>query len=295
MELGWWGMGIWAAIAALELGGVAWAGQPETGSDLALTREAATAGVAETASETGVETGDQPGAGWGEWVAPGLVPWQPGHGLGAGTLAALAQEPGNGAEGLELDPAIVEQSPVLRRWQQAIPDVAADIQQDPAFRPRLRLGYSHFPSNDGTGGLSLGAQDILLGQTPLALGLDYHRNGRGDRLSYGADLQYYLRPLGRYWNLAPIVGYRVLEAPGYRASGPQVGLRLVVIPSRTGAADLSLSQTWVLPSGSGSIGLTTLSVGYALTRRLRLSTDIQWQNAPSRQDSRVGILAEWML
>jgi hypothetical protein len=41
--------------------------------------------------------------------------------------------------------------------------------------------------------------------------------------------------------------------------------------------------------------LTTLTFGYAVTRQLRLSTDIQKQNAPEQKDSRVGIGLEWML
>lgn len=196
---------------------------------------------------------------------------------------------------LDIDPAIIENSPVLQRWLEAIPDVAADIKYDPAFRPRLRAGYAFFPSNSQTSGFQVGVQDWFVGRTPLTLSADYSQNGRGDRASYGFDAQYYLLPLGWYGNVAPVLGYRSLDTPTYSASGLNVGFRIVLIPSRTGAADLSLSQTWVAPGTPDEVGLTTFSVGYAVTSQLRIATDIQTQNAPGRQDSRVGVLLEWLL
>jgi hypothetical protein len=66
--------------------------------------------------------------------------------------------------------------------------------------------------------------------------------------------------------------------------------------SRTGAADIALTQSWLNPgSDSEEVGLTTLTFGYALTHQLRLSTDFQRQNAPQHKDSRLGIGFEWML
>jgi hypothetical protein len=102
-------------------------------------------------------------------------------------------------------------------------------------------------------------------------------------------------PLGWYGNVAPVLGYRSLDTPTYSVSGFNVGFRIVLIPSRTGAADLSLTQTWVAPGTPDEVGLTTFSVGYAVTSQLRIATDIQTQNAPGRQDSRVGVLLEWLL
>jgi hypothetical protein len=64
--------------------------------------------------------------------------------------------------------------------------------------------------------------------------------------------------------------------------------------SRTGAADVSLTQSFVSPGSNEEVGITTLSVGYAITRNLRLSTDIQKQNSREDKDSRVGIVLEWM-
>lgn len=215
-------------------------------------------------------------------------------------VSQLAETPGSAAEedpplNLDLDPAVIDSSPVLQRWLEAVPDVAADIKYDPAFRPRLRAGYALFPSNGQTSGFQVGVQDWFIGRTPLTLSADYSANSRGDRASYGIDAQYYLLPLGWYGNVAPVLGYRRLETPTYEVSGLNVGFRIVLIPSRTGAADLSLSQTWVAPGTPEEVGLTTVSVGYAVTRYLRIATDIQTQNAPGRQDSRVGVLLEWLL
>lgn len=112
--------------------------------------------------------------------------------------------------------------------------------------------------------------------------------------SYGADLHYYVRPLGGYVNIAPLVGYRHLQTNEHSTDGVNVGARLLLVLSRGGAADIALSQSWVAPGTSEEVGLTTLSVGYAVTNNLRLSTDIQKQNSRQSKDSRVGIALEWM-
>lgn len=198
------------------------------------------------------------------------------------------------ANPIDVDPQVIEDSPVLRRWLQDIPDIADDIRRDPALRTRLRVGYSRFPSTAQTNGFQIGVQDIFVGRTPLTLSADYGRNGRGDRESYGIDAQYYLLPLGWYGNLAPVVGYRSIDTPDFATDGLNLGFRVIVIPSRTGAADISFTQTWVRPGSSEEVGVSTLSVGYAVTRNLRIATDIQKQNTPARQDSRVSLLLEWM-
>lgn len=198
------------------------------------------------------------------------------------------------ANPIDVDSQVIEDSPVLRRWLQDIPDIADDIRRDPAFRTRLRVGYSRFPSTAQTNGFQVGVQDVFVGRTPLTLSADYGRNGRGDRESYGIDAQYYLLPLGWYGNLAPVVGYRSIDTPDFATDGLNLGFRVIVVPSRTGAADISFTQTWVRPGSSEEVGVSTLSVGYAVTRNLRIATDIQKQNTPARQDSRVSLLLEWM-
>lgn len=195
---------------------------------------------------------------------------------------------------LDLDPKLIDSSPVLQRWLKQIPNVAADIKNEPSFRSRLRLGYTQFPSTNQSGGWQVGVEDVFIGKTPLTVSADYNAAVNGDRTAWGSDLHYYIRPLGSVINLAPFVGYRHLKTPLYTTEGLNVGARLLVVLSRGGGADFSLTQTWVAPGSDTEVGLTTLSFGYALTHNLRLSTDLQRQNAKERQDSRVGIGIEWM-
>jgi hypothetical protein len=197
-----------------------------------------------------------------------------------------------GVPPLDLDPQLIQSSPVLQRWLQQVPDVAADIERDPSFRSRVRLGYSQFPSTRHQGGFHVGVEDVFIGKTPLTVSADYH--GGEDRSAWGADLHYYVRPLGKRINVAPVVGYRHLKTPQYSTDGVNVGARLLVVLSRGGGADMALTQTWVAPGSDAVVGLTRLSFGYALTHNLRLSTDIERQTAYDRQDSRVGIGLEWM-
>lgn len=194
----------------------------------------------------------------------------------------------------ELDPKIIENSPVLQRWQRQIPNVLEDIQNDPSFRTRLRFGYAQFPSSGQAGGVAVGVEDVFLGQTRLTLSGDYQTAWNGDRSAYGAEIRYYLRPLGRYVNLAPVVGYRHLETTGQSTEGLKVGARFVFALSRSGAADLALQQSWISPGSSEEVGITNLSVGYALNSRWRISTDIEKQNSRFEKDSRVGVMLEWM-
>ena len=195
---------------------------------------------------------------------------------------------------LDLSPEIIENSPVLQRWLEEIPNVLEDMRHDPSFRTRLRLGYSQFPSTEQTGGFNVGVEDIFIDRTGLTVSGDYQASFNGEREAFGADLRYYVRPLGSYVNVAPVVGYRHLETEEYITDGLNVGVKLMVILSRTGAADISLIQSFVSPGSSEEVGITTLSFGYAVSDNLRLSTDIQKQNAPQSKDSRVGIVLEWM-
>jgi hypothetical protein len=198
------------------------------------------------------------------------------------------------AQDLDLSPEIIKNSPVLQRWRRQIPNVLEDIKNDPSFRTRWRIGYSQFPSTEQTGGVNVGVADIFIGKSGLTVSGEYQAVFSGKRETYGADLHYYLRPLGNYINVATVLGYRYLETNRYSTSGVNVGAKLLLVLSRKSAADISLTQTWVSPGSDEEVGLTTLSVGYAVTRNLRLSTDIQKQNARQHKDSRVGIVLEWM-
>ena len=195
---------------------------------------------------------------------------------------------------LDLDPKIRQESPVLERWLEKIPDIAEDIRRDPSFRTRIRLGYAEFPSTDNSSGVILGVEDVFFGQTSLTLSGDYQTAFNGKRTAIGANLQYYLLPLGDYVNLAPMVGYRYIQTGNYSTDGLNLGLKLKLALSRTGAADITVSQSFISPGGDNEVGLTTLSVGYAITSNLRLAADIQAQNSRARKDSSLGILLEWL-
>ncbi|WP_080813327.1 hypothetical protein [Halomicronema hongdechloris] len=188
-----------------------------------------------------------------------------------------------------MDPDTLDSSPVLQRWLQQTPDIADEIRHDPSFRTRLQLGYSRL---DDRGGIVVGVEDLFVGNTGLTVGADYSQHGK--RQGYGAELRYYLLPLGSYANLAPVVGYRALETAGEDTDGVTLGLRLMLALSRTGAADIAVSQRWIAPGSGEAAGLTTITVGYAVTQQLRVGSELQWQTIGDDHDSRVGILLEWM-
>ena len=226
-------------------------------------------------------------------------------------LTAAAQIPGSDAPTLQpasepaaplnLTPEVIDQSPVLQRWIQEVPDIRAEIRSDPSFVTRVWAGYSAFPSADGEGGFAVGVEDWFVGSTPLTLSTDYQQNFAGGggasaakfRQAYGADLHYYVLPLGGYFNVAPTLGYRHAEsANDYSVSGANVGLRLRFVPSRTGAADFTVDQSWIV-GGSEGLSITQLNFGYAVSQTLRLSTDLEWQSTADKGDSRVGVNLEW--
>ncbi|NJR66787.1 MAG: hypothetical protein HC772_18120 [Leptolyngbyaceae cyanobacterium CRU_2_3] len=193
----------------------------------------------------------------------------------------------------------MENSPVLQRWLQEVPDVQSDIRNDPSFRTRLRLGYLNLPSQENNSedvsGISVGIEDVFIGRSGITASVDYQSAFNQDQEDYGAEVRYYVLPLGSYVNVAPVVGYRHIESDRNSTDGVNLGVRVVLSLSRTGAADASLSQSFVAPGTSEEVGITTLAVGYALTRHLRLSTQLQQQNTPHTKDNRLGVLLEWML
>ena len=196
-------------------------------------------------------------------------------------------------ESVDLPPEIINSSPVLQKWLKGIPDVASDIQNDPSFRTRVKLGYSQYPSSEQSSGFHAAIDDIFI-SGGLSASANYHSSSNGKITAYGADAQYYLLPLGGYVNVTPLVGFRHLETDKYRRDGLNLGVKLMLVPSRGGGADIAVSQSWVGLGGNDETGISTLSVGYALTNNLRISTDIQQQNAKEKSDSRVGFGIEWM-
>lgn len=195
---------------------------------------------------------------------------------------------------IDIAPEIIQGSPVLQKWLKGIPDVLEDIKTDPSFRTRVKVGYSVYPSAGQSGGIHAAVDDVFFGRSGLSLSANYNSASNAKRTAYGVDAQYYLLPLGGYFNITPLVGFRHLETDRYNRDGLNLGVKIMLVPSRGGGADISLSQSWVGFGSSTETGLTTLSVGYALTNNLRLSTDIQQQNARENYDSRVGFGVEWM-
>ncbi|MFM1843335.1 MAG: hypothetical protein RLZZ490_2077 [Cyanobacteriota bacterium] len=193
---------------------------------------------------------------------------------------------------LDLDPALLETSPTLRRWLEQTPDLFEDNQHDPAFLPTVRLGYSYFSDPDQRSGVGIGVEDWLIGSLPLSISADYQTDFQGQQ-SGGGNLQYYLLPLGWYGNVTPLVGYRWVQQGNYHSDGINVGGKIVLTLSRTGAADIRLSQMFTAPGSRQEVGTSTLSVGYALSPHWRLATDLQQQNSPGGKDSRVGLYLEW--
>ncbi|ACK72153.1 conserved hypothetical protein [Gloeothece citriformis PCC 7424] len=194
---------------------------------------------------------------------------------------------------LDLDPEIIKESPVLQRWLEKPPNVLKDIRHDPSFRTRFRIGYSQFTSED-VGGLNLGVEDIFIGRTGLTLSGNYQTSFDEVWESGGADLQYYILPLGYYVNVAPVVGYRYVENHDYSTDGVNLGLKIMLPLSRNGAADLSITQSFVSPGGYNEVGRTVFTAGYAVTSDFRVSADFEQQNTREDKESRFGIVLEWM-
>ncbi len=201
----------------------------------------------------------------------------------------------NQIQELDINPEIIKNSPVLQRWQRKIPNVLEDIQKDASFTTRLRLGYSLFTSTDSASGLHLGVEDMFINRSGLTVSGDYQVAFNGKRETVGADINYYVRPLGKYINLAPLVGYRYFQTGNYSTDGVNLGAKLILVLSRGGAADISITQSWISPGSKNEVGLTKLSFGYAVSPHLRFSTDIQRQNSRQDKDSSVGMILEWML
>jgi hypothetical protein len=196
---------------------------------------------------------------------------------------------------IDIDPEIIRNSPVLQRWLKQIPDVAAEIRNDPSFVPRIRIGYDQYPASNGASGWQVTVNDVLIGRSGVALNAHYQYRPDGSLHSYGADANYYLLPLGGYINVAPVVGYRRLETDRYKREGVNLGAKVILVPSRGGGGDITLQQTWVGLGTDEEVGISSISSGYAITHNMRFSAEIQFQNSRESKDSRVGVGVEWLL
>ena len=226
-----------------------------------------------------------------------LVLWGMGNGICPLSVKSEPAKPPNQTQltedSLDLSPEIMENSPVLQRWHKEVPDLLEEIKNDPSFRTRIRLGYNQFPSSNNTSGLGIGIEDLFIGKSSLTLSGDYETSF-SNRQSAGINANYYLLPLGSYINIAPVFGYRYIQTNDYHTQGMNVGAKIMLALSRSGAADLAFFQSFISPGSDNEVGISTLSVGYALTKNLRISTDLQQQNSRAQKDNRVGLYLEWM-
>jgi hypothetical protein len=201
---------------------------------------------------------------------------------------------------LDIDPQIIEDSPVIREWIEEIPDISSQIRNQPSFRTLIRFGYSQFPSNSDAGGVYIGIEDVFLGNSHFTVSGEYitsvndDSSSGNDRLAVGGNLKYYLLPLGNYINIAPVIGYKSIETKDYQTDGLNVGIKVILALSPQGAADISLSQNFISPTSSEEVGITEIRAGYALTKDIRLSAGIAWQNSIKNDDSQINIGLEWM-
>ena len=182
-----------------------------------------------------------------------------------------------------IEPALLENSPVLRRWLQSPPDLMQDIQQTPVFSPQLRTGIT---SRNNDLGAELSLEDIFVGQTPLTLSGTYQTEFAGREQSFAVQMRYYTLPLGSYFNIAPTLGYRQINLSQQpQISGVDLGLQGVFVLSPH-AADLRLGQTFTAPGASTETGITTISASYAITPSIRLHSRVEWRRNPGFYDQR---------
>jgi hypothetical protein len=206
------------------------------------------------------------------------------------TPSAWANSPTNDPAQLRLERKFIEGSPVLRRWLNSPPDLLEDIRENPSFNSKLQVSLT---SRDRQLGIEVGAEDIFLGKTAFTLNGAYQRDFDGKAENINLNLRYYLLPLGSYFNLAPLIGYRSQAiAESSLISGLDLGFQGILALSPL-SADLRLAQTWTSLGSNSEISTTRLSASYALSTQLRLASSIQWQRSPLRADSRVGIGLEW--
>ncbi|WP_156800313.1 hypothetical protein [Thalassoporum mexicanum] len=202
------------------------------------------------------------------------------------------QEVADGTNHLELDRQVVEDSPVLRRWLVQPVDVLEEIRHNPSFDTTLQVGLT---STDSDLGVAVGVDDIFLGNIPITVSASYQQEFDGDDREVNANLRYYVLPLGSYVNVAPQVGYRYVDMIDRdQISGVEVGLQGIFVLSPH-SADIRLSQTFTEPGKASELGITSISTSYAVTKRLRLGTNIEWRRSRIRYDNRVGVVLQLIL
>ena len=182
-----------------------------------------------------------------------------------------------------IEPALLENSPVLRRWLQSPPDLMQDIQHTPVFSPHIRTGIT---SRNNDLGVEASIEDVFVGQTPFTLSGSYQTEFAGREQSFALQMRYYTLPLGSYFNVAPTVGYRQINLTQQpQVSGVDLGLQGVLVLSPH-AADLRIGQTFTAPGAATETGITTLAASYAITTTIRLHSRVEWRRNPGFYDQR---------
>lgn len=221
------------------------------------------------------------------WPMVALL-WWPGKSFaetGSGAISDPAQ--------LNLDPAILESSPTLQKWLGEPVNVLEDLRHDPSFATRIRVGYGQVSAGEDRGTLNLGVTDLFLGNTGITLDGCYGSD-LGDRHRFHVDANYYVRPLGHYVNGGPTLGYHQVQTPTQDQDGLALGVKMIFALSRTGAADVTVSQRFVNPGKNTEMGITRINVGYAIAPSFRLSTEFENQNATWNRDRHVGLFLEYL-
>jgi hypothetical protein len=194
---------------------------------------------------------------------------------------------------IDIEPKLLESSPTLQKWLRQIPDVRRDIQNEPAFRTRLQIGYRSPHKSDRDAGWQLGLEDLRLGKTNMTLSSYYRSSFNGRDRAFGADIHTNLNGLGEPIQLAPTIGWRHIRHRDNATSGVNLGLRTRFNLARGGATDITIDQSWVAPGSDHEIGLTTIAFGYALTPNVRLNTQWQHQQSNVWRDRNWSIGMEW--
>ncbi|MCY7323855.1 MAG: hypothetical protein LH660_19145 [Phormidesmis sp. CAN_BIN36] len=207
-------------------------------------------------------------------------------------IQSLAPQPT--ASPLDLDPKTINDNPILHRWIDNVPNIAADIENDPNFRTRMGVQYLSVRSSHHAPSFNVSIKDLRLGHTHATINADFHIASNNYQ-TWGTDLHYYVYPPGSYINITPVAGYRNLKTNFHSTSGTNLGFRLLLVLTRGGGADISFTQTWIAPGSDEEAGLSTLSFGYALNKQVRLSTNLQRQNTKRGVNSHIGVGIEWML
>lgn len=190
----------------------------------------------------------------------------------------------------ETDQELIESSPTLQRWLEQPPDLLQELQSRSLIPTRMQAGLD-------PDAWTVGLEDVRLFDR-LTVSGDYRRGFEGGEGSserqFGSALRYYLAPLGSLVNVAPVVGYRQVEGLDQTLRGVELGAHAVLIPA-PGAADLTLSYTWISPSADQPTAtLAQVTSAYTLTPSIRVGARYRRFSYAGDPDTSFGMIVEWI-